>query len=94
MRLGVSRIDFALFPEVPSEPAEDVLHMASEKPNAASIFNSARQIQSTDQRAMYLSEACGDDAALRERVEKLLKAFAEESQFLEKPAAGLPQWRC
>lgn len=62
--------------------------MASGQPDEASIFNAARQIASTDQRAAYLNEACGRDSALRERVEKLLKAFAEESPFLEKPAPG------
>ena len=65
--------------------------MASEPPNEASIFNSARKIESTDEREAFLAEACGDDRALRERVEKLLAAFAEESQFLEQPAVGLAE---
>jgi serine/threonine protein kinase/WD40 repeat protein len=62
--------------------------MASES-NEASIFNAARKIDSADDRRVFLAEACGDDAALRERVDKLLVASAEESQFLENPAAAM-----
>ena len=65
--------------------------MASEPSSEATIFNSARQIGSTVDRAEFLNEACGDDTALRQRVEKLLQAFDEESQFLEKPAPGLAE---
>ncbi len=60
--------------------------MATEQPNEASIFNSARKIESSEERIAYLTEACQGDAALQERVEKLLVAYAEESQFLEQPA--------
>ena len=63
--------------------------MSSEPLSEASIFNSARRIDSLDKRTAYLDEACGDDAALRERVGKLLAAYAEESQFLEQPAPEL-----
>lgn len=63
--------------------------MSAEQPNEATIFNAARQMESFDERAAFLAESCGDDAALRGRIEKLLAAFAEESQFLEDPAPGL-----
>ena len=63
--------------------------MKSERPNEATIFNTARRIQSVDERSAYLDDACGNDAGLRERVDKLLAAFTEESQFLEQPAPGL-----
>ena len=71
-----------------SQPVGDVKELASES-NEASIFTAARKIDSADDRRVFLAEACGDDAALRERVDKLLVASAEESQFLENPAAAM-----
>ena len=61
--------------------------MPSEKPTEASVFNTARKLESSADREAYLTEACAGDAPLRERVDKLLSAFAAESQFLEQPAA-------
>ncbi|PHS18331.1 MAG: hypothetical protein COA78_02350 [Blastopirellula sp.] len=62
----------------------------SEAPsNEATIFNAARKINSSDDQAAYLKEACGKDSGLQQRVEKLLSAYLEESQFLKKPAAEL-----
>lgn len=63
--------------------------MSSEPFNEASIFNTARKIGSGDERSAFLSEACGSDLALRQRVETLLKSYEQESQFLEQPAACL-----
>ena len=51
--------------------------MTSEQPNEADIFNSTRRIESPDERNVFLTDACGDDSGLRQRVEKLLAAFAE-----------------
>ena len=65
--------------------------MSSDQRNEASIFNSARKIESASERCAFLYEACGNDSELRKRVEKLLVALDEESQFLEKPAPGLGQ---
>lgn len=65
--------------------------MTSEQPNEASIFNAARKIESADERDAFLTDACGNDTGLRGRVDKLLAAFIEESQFLEQPAPGLEQ---
>ena len=65
--------------------------MPSEPSNESSIFNTARKIQSSDERKAYLREACGGDTALEQRVEQLLSAYREESQFLEKPAPGLEE---
>ena len=65
--------------------------MNSEQKNEASIFNAARKIESADKRNAYLDDACRNDAVLRGRVDILLAAFIEESQFLEKPAPGLGQ---
>ncbi|PHR97815.1 MAG: hypothetical protein COA78_27050, partial [Blastopirellula sp.] len=62
----------------------------SETPsNEATIFNAARKIKSSKDQAAYLKEACGNDSGLQQRIEKLLSAYLEESQFLEKPAAEL-----
>ena len=63
--------------------------MASEQPSEASIFSSARQIRSKDDRDAFLDKACGDNRVLRQRVDQLLAAVGEESEFLERPAAGL-----
>ena len=62
--------------------------MATDHPHEASIFNAARKLASVDEREAFLTESCGVDVALRQRVEKLLAAFIEESQFLEQPASG------
>jgi len=38
------------------------------------LFNAALERPDAAERARFLDEACGADAALRERVEKLLRA--------------------
>lgn len=63
--------------------------MSSEPNHESSIFNTARQIQSGDERGAYLSQACGGDSVLKQRVEQLLAAHRDESGFLEQPAPGL-----
>ena len=65
--------------------------MTSERTNEATIFNAARKIESDDKRRAFLDDACGNDSGLRGRVEILLAAFLEESQFLEQPAPALEQ---
>jgi serine/threonine protein kinase len=50
------------------------------------IFEAALQLP-VEQRAAYLQEACAGDAALRARVEGLLKAQNEAGSFMEEPAA-------
>lgn len=65
--------------------------MPSGQPNEATIFNAARKITSADERAAYLSQACGDDSALRDRVQKRLTGLAEESQALERSVSGLDE---
>src|ERR1700722_18192373 len=49
--------------------------------NARDIFLDALDRAPAD-RAAYLDEACGDDAALRQRVEALLRANDDPSAFL------------
>ena len=36
-----------------------------------------------EERASYLAQACGDDAALRQRLERLLKSYERSGGFLE-----------
>jgi serine/threonine protein kinase/tetratricopeptide (TPR) repeat protein len=51
------------------------------------IFIAALQLP-PGQRAGHLDLACGGDAGLRQRVERLLKAHEESGSFLENPAPG------
>lgn len=53
------------------------------------IFNEALQRATTDARADYLDDACGKDVVLRRRIEALLRAAENASDFLEQPATGL-----
>src|ERR1700677_2779535 len=48
------------------------------------IFIEALQLRA-DERAAYLDRACGGQAALRRRVEVLLRAYDKAGAFLEKP---------
>jgi serine/threonine protein kinase/tetratricopeptide (TPR) repeat protein len=56
-----------------------------------SVFLSALEIEDEARRAVFLAEACGDDAALRRRVDKLLQAHAPARGFLETPAPICPE---
>src|SRR6185503_2394788 len=51
------------------------------------VFSAARRLPAGE-RAAYLEEACAADAALRQRVEELLRASAEAGGFLQYPAPG------
>jgi serine/threonine protein kinase len=54
------------------------------------VFADAVQISDPAQRAVYLDRACGNDPALRKRVELLLRNQQESGSFLEdSPAAAL-----
>ena len=53
--------------------------------SAYTIFNSALELDDPAARDLYLKEACGDDAALCERVEKLLQAHGEAGGFFSQP---------
>ena len=49
------------------------------------IFNAARRLAGSE-RAACLDEACGGDAALRQRLDELLRVNEPAGEFLEKPA--------
>ena len=51
------------------------------------IFSAARRLPAGE-RAAYLDGACAGDAALRQRVEELLRASEEAGAFLQDPAPG------
>jgi serine/threonine protein kinase len=52
-----------------------------------SIFDRARSIASPQERAAFLARACGEDVALRQRVEKLVAAHFAAGSFLEEPVS-------
>ncbi len=58
----------------------------SDPSQVESIFFAALEKESAAERAAYLDEACGDDDALRHRVEQLLDAHPKASDFLAQPA--------
>ena len=53
------------------------------------VFNVALELPAAE-RSAYLDGACADDAALRQRVEELLKASEESCPCLEGSVAGSP----
>ena len=53
--------------------------------SALTIFNNALERPDPAARASYLNDACGADAALRQRVEKLLQAHDEAGGFFSQP---------
>ena len=63
--------------------------MSAQISSIESIFSAALEITSVSERAAYLNRACAGDAALRARVEVLLKADADAGSFLDKPPAAL-----
>ncbi|NLY02883.1 MAG: protein kinase [Rhodopirellula sp.] len=62
--------------------------MLKDIPSVETIFAGALEIKLGDQRRAYLAEACGEDADLRKRVEKLLEADAKAGSFLASPVAA------
>jgi tetratricopeptide (TPR) repeat protein/serine/threonine protein kinase len=51
------------------------------------IFDTARRIESAEDRRLYVQQACGDDRLLRARVAALLRVYDEERSFLQPPTA-------
>ena len=63
--------------------------MAVAKPAEEDIFNVARKIDSPEARADYLGQVCGEDDALRGRVEALLQVHEQEKSFLQPPSPAV-----
>ena len=61
--------------------------MTPDSPKIDSIYLAAIEMPSDEQRSAYLDQACGDDAELRKRVERLLEAQSKVGSFLEAPGA-------
>jgi serine/threonine protein kinase len=61
--------------------------MSTSHEREAAIFDAAIELP-LEQRPAYLDEACGDDAALRRRVESLLKACESQCVFLDSPVCA------
>jgi serine/threonine protein kinase/tetratricopeptide (TPR) repeat protein len=49
--------------------------MSADTPNEFEIFNAAREITEPRERQAYIARACGTDAALRQKIVSLLKAY-------------------
>ena len=60
--------------------------MNAAKPSEETLFEAVSQLPA-EKRGAYLAEACGGDAALRERLEILLRAHDRASNFMAEPAA-------
>jgi len=58
----------------------------SPDPSLQTLFNEALEREDPAERARFLDDACGADAALRERVEKLLSAHREAGGFFSQPS--------
>ncbi|MCH8164252.1 MAG: protein kinase, partial [Planctomycetes bacterium] len=56
--------------------------MTTGHPSPEQVFHEARAIESPSERDAYLRGACGNDVALRAKVEALLAADAEAGSFL------------
>jgi WD40 repeat protein len=54
--------------------------------NERTIFMQALELDAPEERSAYLDQACGGDAALRQRVEALLNSHEAAGDFLGKPA--------
>src|SRR5262249_51305001 len=59
--------------------------MAGKRPDLEALFFAARQ-QGPQDRVAYLDRVCGEDDALRRRVEQFLAAQAERGSSREAPA--------
>src|SRR5687768_13989576 len=55
------------------------------------IFTAALERADPSERAAFLADACGTDAALRGRIELLLAAHSGAGDFLNRPAVALAE---
>jgi serine/threonine-protein kinase len=64
--------------------------MAATVSNEEAIFYAALEIRAAAQRSAYLDAACANQAALRNRIEALLRRHEEAAGPLDRPGPGLP----
>ena len=57
--------------------------------NIKAVFDRALEMETPGQRQAYLDEVCATAPDLRNKVEALLKAYAEAGSFLESPVPGV-----
>jgi hypothetical protein len=62
--------------------------MIRDDPSFDTIFSSAIEIASGEERAAFVARACGADDELRHRVERLVAAHFQAGSFLESPPAS------
>src|SRR5262245_47497711 len=63
--------------------------MSDTAPDAKTIFGRALEIDSAEERAAYLCQACGENAQLLARVQELLAALGDAGRLMQRPAAAL-----
>jgi serine/threonine protein kinase len=63
--------------------------MTAPAPELDTIFLAAIAIDSAEERACYIARACGGDAELQGRVDRLVQAHFRAGSFLERPAGPL-----
>src|SRR5580698_8964401 len=63
--------------------------MSDTPKDAKGIFLAALDVADAAERAAFVERSCGDDAALRQRVEDLLRAYGQSGGPLDKLAAAL-----
>jgi serine/threonine protein kinase/tetratricopeptide (TPR) repeat protein len=61
----------------------------AKRAQAETIFGNAIEIGSVEERNAFLDEACHDDPALRQEVEKLVQDYFRAGEFLEQPVAQI-----
>src|SRR5262245_38810084 len=65
--------------------------MAASGPGVKAVFDRALEIESAAEREAYLAEACAGDPVVRQKVEGLMRAYADAGSFLEPaPVAERP----
>src|SRR5262245_61934545 len=57
------------------------------KPDLETVFSAALAMQSPEERAAYLEQACAGNEDLRRSAERLLNAYPVVGRFLEPPSA-------
>src|ERR1044072_5601595 len=62
--------------------------MVPPEPKLRELFNQALDCPRAEDQAAYLDQACAGDAALRSRLDELLRAHREAGSFLLEPSAS------